>query len=144
MTNPEITLVSTSYKDFTLTYREGDRVFHYEVELSGVKQYHFVGLDTQFQSWNTPAVPMSREDAARVRANLEQWGRERGTPIGIGPPIDLVAQDESLRSQGFTIEQGVDAEGRPITTYSMSPEERAKRRAAEGFLGRLKRKWRRF
>lgn len=115
----------TSYKSADLIYEEpGHRLAVY-LEMSGVKQFDWVGCDTGLAAWTQPArEPIPPHTRALILERLEEWCRERSVRIDIGPPMDMEAMFSAMEKAGSRVER------RPDGTVVVS------RPAARGLLAR--------
>jgi hypothetical protein len=99
----------TSWKSIDLIYEElGHRLVVY-LEMSGVPQFDWVGVDSAFQAWTYPTgepIPAGKRD--EILARVADWSKQKRVRIDFGPPIDLDAHLEGLRQAGWAIERHDD------------------------------------
>ena len=99
----------TSYKSQDLIYEEpGHRLVVY-LEMSGVRQFDWVGCNTELQKWTEPAgEPIPLDKQAEVLRRLSQWSRERRIRIDIGPPSDMETFFAEQERAGCRVERRAD------------------------------------
>jgi len=128
--SPPFTISSRrhSYKDLELVYREHARSLQLSVEMSGVPEYDFVGVDTAFARWTEPqGVALSAEEQSVVRSRIEQWLASEGMRVAFGPPADFEAYFARRQAEGWTIIRGRDAAG--LATVTLAPPLKIRLRA---------------
>jgi hypothetical protein len=81
MADPEPFTISSrrlSYKDLELTYRDASRTLIVPVEMSGIREFDFVGVDTSFAQWaDPPGLTLSAEEQSAVKSRIHQWRRAK-------------------------------------------------------------------
>jgi hypothetical protein len=121
MSDPEPFTISSrrlSYKDLELTYRETGRTLIVPVEMSGVREFDFVGVDTAFAQWaDPPGLTISANEQSTVKARIGQWAASEGLRLGFGPPVDLEAYFAERQSEGWKLIRGRDAAGLATVTF---------------------------
>lgn len=99
----------TSYKTQNLIYEELGYKLVVDLEMSGVKQFDWVGIDTNFLKWNVPAneaiLPEKRRE---ILDRLAEWSRRNQVRIDIGPSIDMQAYFAEEERAGHRVEKRPD------------------------------------
>ena len=89
-----IQLELVHFRTSALHYAEAERHPRIYVEQSAVPDFDWVGLESDFECWTQPNVPMSAQEQKIIRARLVQWCADNGIKIHIGPP----ARDNERRA----------------------------------------------
>jgi hypothetical protein len=99
----------TSYKSQDLIYEESGHKLVVYLEMSGVKQFDWVGCDTNFDKWSLPqGEQISTEKRAEILSRLAEWSGSEGLRINIGPPMDMEKHLKELRQKGWLVEKQPD------------------------------------
>ena len=115
---PFISSRRLSYKDLELTYREPGRALIVPVEMSGVPEFDFVGVDTAFAQWtDPPGVTLSPDEQSAVKSRIHQWSATQGLRLGFGPPVDIEAYFAKRQTDGWKVVRGRDAAGLATVTF---------------------------
>jgi hypothetical protein len=125
MTDPELFTISSrrlDHKDLEVTYRERGRVLVLPLEMSGIREFDFVGVDTSFAQWaDPPNVGLSEDEQLIVKSRIDQWASSKGLRLGFGPPVDMEAYLAECQAKGWKIVRGRDAAGLVTVTFVPSP-----------------------
>ncbi len=115
-----IELRQDSYRDATVLYQDAGRTLEIRLEMSGVPQYDFVGLDSAFAFWTTPPqVAIGDADQATIRARIEAWAASRHLRLGFGPALFLEDMIREAVANGFEVSsRGRDDEDRETITLT--------------------------
>ena len=99
----------TSYKSQDLIYDEpGHRLVVY-LEMSGVRQFDWVGCNVDLQKWTEPAGhPIPPDKQAEISRRLAEWSLGRKIRIDIGPPMDMEAYFAEQERAGCRVERRAD------------------------------------
>ena len=115
---PFISSRRLSYKDLELTYSEPGRTWIVPVEMSGVPEFDFVGVDTAFAQWtDPPGVTLSLDEQSAVKSWIHQWSATENLRLGYGPPVDIEAYFAKRQAEGWKIVRGRDAAGLATVTF---------------------------
>ena len=121
MADPEPFTISSrrlGYKELELTYRVAGRTLIVFVEMSGVAEFDFVGVDTAFAQWtDPPSVDLSADERSSAKSRIHQWASGEGLRLGFGPPIDWEAYFTKRQAEGWRIIRGRDAAGLATVTF---------------------------
>jgi hypothetical protein len=121
MADPEPFTISSrrlSYKDLELTYRDASRTLIVSVEMSGIREFDFVGVDTSFAQWaDPPGLTLNAEEQSAVKSRIHQWSVSEGLRLGFGPPVDMEAYFAKRQAEGWKIVRGRDAAGLATVTF---------------------------
>jgi hypothetical protein len=99
----------TSYKSQDLIYEEPGHRLKVYLEMSGVRQYDWLGSDTDFGEWTEPAgEPISEARRNQILDRLAEWGRRNKVRIDISPPIDMAEYFADMERKGWTREHRPD------------------------------------
>ena len=99
----------TSFKSQDLIYEEPGRRLVVYLEMSGVRQFDWVGCDVEFQKWTAPAgEPIASDKRDEILARLAEWSREQRVRIDIGPPLDVEAYFAEQERAGCRVERRAD------------------------------------
>ena len=99
----------TSYKTQDLTYEEPGYKLVIALEMTGGKQFDWVGADTNFLEWDVPAgevIPL--EKRREILCRLAEWSRCNRVRIDIGPPIDMQTYFSEQEHAGCKLERRPD------------------------------------
>ena len=104
-------------RDATLTYQESGRTLEIYLELSGVREYDYVGRDSAFTTWTVPPhEPIAEDERAAIRRRIDAWAVSNRLRLGFGPPIDLSDILQRFTAAGATVTEGKDSAGRKTFT----------------------------
>ncbi len=102
-------LERTSWKSRDLVYEEPGRKLVIYLEMSGVKNFDWVGCDTEFQNWTIPGdEPIPEDKQKEILSRLFDWARNEGLRIDIGPPMDMEEHFEEYERKGWKVERRDD------------------------------------
>jgi hypothetical protein len=121
----------TSWKSIDLIYEEPGHQLVVYLEMSGVPEFDWVGVDTAFQAWTAPAdklIPDGKR--AEILERVADWSKQKRLRINFGPPIDLEAHLEELRQAGWSVERQEDG-----TVRATPPPQSLWRRLLNLFTG---------
>jgi hypothetical protein len=99
----------TSYKSQHLIYEEPGHRLQVYLEMSGIRQFDWVGSDTELRQWtDPPGDPISEAKREQILDRLAEWGRLKKVRIDIGPPMDPADYFADLERSGYTMENRAD------------------------------------
>lgn len=99
----------TTFKNQDLIYEAGGKKLVAGLELSGLEQFDWVGVDADFQKWTDPkGEAISDTDQAEVLRRLEDWARQQRLRINIGPQVDIEEMHRDYERRGFNVEHRDD------------------------------------
>jgi hypothetical protein len=114
-----IRMQRTSYKSQNLIYDEPGFELVVYLEMSGIKEFDWVGCDTSFLAWTAPAnesIPDTKR--AQIRSRLNDWASAQNIRLQFGPPMDMKAYFSELQAKGHSIEY------QPDGTVLLTPRKR--------------------
>ncbi|MGH9843876.1 MAG: hypothetical protein ACREEM_34505 [Blastocatellia bacterium] len=90
MTQYYFKLERTSWKSQYLIYEEPGFRLVVDLEMSGVKEFDWAGIDTDFEKWTTPpGEPITEEKRREIFDRLADWSQRQGVRIKISPPRSM-------------------------------------------------------
>ena len=90
-------------------YEEAGKRLVVYLELSGVRQFDWVGSDTSFEKWTVPKdeyIPETKR--GEILDRLAEWGRANHLRIDIGPPITREEMYADYEKKGWTVQHNSD------------------------------------
>jgi len=106
-------LQKTSYKTQDLIYEEPGYKLIIDLEISGVKQFDWVGSETDLLKWDIPTGKTILPEKCREILNrLTEWSQRHRARIGIGPSIEMQAYFSEGEQAGSRVERrsnGIDS-----------------------------------
>lgn len=104
---------SDSFKSRRLVYEEPGFALSVYLEMSGVREFDWVGCDTEFSQWTSPAnAPIQAEKQNQIRERIRDWSREKRLRIDFGPHMDMEAYFAEQQARGCTVERLPDGSTR--------------------------------
>jgi hypothetical protein len=109
LANFAFSMERTSYKSQNPTYIEPGFKLVVYLEMSGIKDFDWVGCDTSFLEWTSPAKEhISEIKRAEIRTRLHEWSRAQGIRLQFGPPMNMQAYLADLQAKGHSIKHQPD------------------------------------
>jgi hypothetical protein len=101
-----IRMERTSYKSQDLVYEEVGYKLVVYLEMSGVRRFDWLAVDTAFERWTEPAgetIPEAKQ--AVILRRFDEWARGQGLCIDVGPGMDRETFLAAQEKQGWRLER---------------------------------------
>jgi len=94
------------YKSRNLIYEEPGYKLVVYVEMSGVKQFDWIALNTEFLKWTVPGDILIPEEKKReILFRLDVWCKKKRVRIKIDAPLDMNKMFSDYTKKGYKVEK---------------------------------------
>ncbi len=104
MAEYEFKLKRTSYKSADLTYEADGRTLVVYLEMSGTREFDWLGCDSGFERWSEPTrEPIDATERAQILSRLQSWASKKNLKSDIGPGMNEEEYFQLMSKDGWTM-----------------------------------------